>query len=134
MWATDPNGSADIENGAMLWCIERLSDGAGSCLLNPHRYMKAQTIGGDNIVAPNRAVADTYANYAEMNEIQRFDFNGPTCITSESGLYKIQVEAFDQWGADNTVFWYVTFAGDYDKTPPARPVGVRFEENEAVAN
>ncbi|MCK5739534.1 hypothetical protein KAH55_10145 [bacterium] len=134
MWATDSNGSDDIKNGAMLWCIERMSDGPHSCLLNPHRYMKAQGGGGDNNVSPSRALADTYANYAEMNEIQSFDFNGSTCITSISGLYKIQVEALDQWGADNTTFWYVTFAGDSDRTPPTRPVGVHFENGESAAN
>lgn len=134
MWATDSNGSEDIENGAMLWCIERLSDGPESCLMNPHRYMKSQSVSGDNSISPNRAVIDTYANYAEMNEIQTFDFNGTTCITSVSGLYKLVLEVFDQWGADNTIFWYVTFAGDSDTTPPSIPVGVRFDDGETAAN
>lgn len=103
------------QTGAYLWCIERQENAPGSCLQNPHRYMKSQSRWGV-ILGPDNALVGTFGNDLWFNEIQSYNFDGELCITSANYLYKLVVDMYDEAGVfTREIIWLRYKPGEFQE-------------------
>ena len=100
-------------SGAYYWCIERNENAPGSCLMNPHRYMKSQSKSGVLLTAET-AVVGTFGDDNWFNEVQSYDFGGELCITSSNYLYKLVIDMYDESGVfSRKEYWLYYKPGEH---------------------